>query len=930
MPNVTYDGQSFLINGRRQWLVGASIQYSLTPPSTWPSLIAAAKQAGFNLIDASVPWNRHEPRPGRFDFAGMNDLRRFVMQCGAAGLKVLLRVGPNIGAAFDGGGLPPWLHDVPRMKIREGNDVFLERVSAFFHKLFEQVSDLQVTTQDGPSGREGGPLLLVQFEHGWHCSNDVQGQKYLRELGRYVRECGITTPLLTANDLWQDVEGAIETWTGCDDLLVNLRQLRAVQSHAPRIATVFDADRIERWGSGNAPPITPTDLVQRLGQVLASGAQPILTGFHAGLYSGFGAGRLSGENGGFATPRIVGGLVDEAGRRTEGYSTVKRLVSFAASFGHVFAELDPDYHPVSIDVSRVLDGDPKSRAQSPGLLVVPLRGSQGSIVFVFSGPNGPRSTTLLLENGMRMPVHLGDQSLGWYVLDVDLQGRGRLDYSNLCPVSLINRSILVMQGPEKSSAYLSIDGTPIEATVPTGMKPMVIEQKGITVVICNQTIIDRAYEHDGSLILGIDGLDAEGHPYSSDNGRAMVVKSAADVKTMATKPLPRSGGRVTLAPWAAVSQAEHAAGTSARYATLEGPATLVSCGASTGYGWYRVTFKSGARKSRLVHVPDSGGRLHIFADGKFLGVFGEGSGARPFPATLPLGGGLVYSVLADNFGNFADGGAQQQKNGLYGHLLDVSPMRSACKRVTKDPVDPFTVKGFIWGRAAGQTSDREQVEWKFKSTRSRPALISIAAAKWSGTFLLNDKPLRHYPGVAGPGHDAFLLNPAENDLVRNGANTLRYAPDPQHPPAGARTKESAVDEMVKALKIYAVDSSASKDASWSFAKWEPPAEPLFNAAARQGVSAREAKGVPCWWRTTFTVREAAPLRLDLTGLSKGQVFVNGLNLARYFTASAEGKKVGPPTAVVIPAAWLRADAENEIVLFDEHGFSTKSVKLGPC
>lgn len=926
MPNVTYDGQSFLINGRRQWLVGASVQYALTPPSTWAGLIAAAKQGGFNLIDTSVPWNRHEPRPGRFDFSGTGDLRRFVTLCGAAGMKVLLRVGPNIGPAYDGGGLPSWLHDMPRMKIREGNDVFLERVSAFYHKLFEQVSDLQVTTQDGPSGRDGGPLLLVQFEHGWHCSNDTQGQKYLRELGRYVRECGITTPLLTANDLWQDVEGAIETWTGSSDLLVNLRQLRAVQSHAPRIATVCDLDRIERWGGPAVPERSADELLSQLAQVLASGAQPIVTAFHSGLYSGFSGGRLSGTNGGFTTPRVFGGLLDESCGRRDIYRAVKRLTTFASSFGHMFAELDPEYHPISVDVGGMVG--PRSEKSAPrGPHVVPLRGSQGSIVFVFGSPEGPRTTTLLLENGMRMPVDLGDQSVGWYVLDVDLLGNGRLDYSNLCPAALINRSILVFHGPEKSSAYLSIDGTPIEATVPSGPKPMVIQLKGMTVVICNQESIDHAYEFNGQLLVGADGIDLQGEPYSAAGGKATVIGPSGESRQVTVKPAAKSSGKVSLGEWSCISLEEHAAGTSARFATLEGPGSLVACGASSGYGWYRIVMRGGSRKSRLIHVPAFGDRLHIFVDGKAMGVFGDGPGAKSFPVSLPTGGGAVFSMLADNFGGFSDGGDQQRPKGLYGPLLSVAPLRAPGRKVVCDPVDPFAVKGFLWGMATGQSSEREQIEWKFSGSKTKPVLVSISGAARSGTFLLNDKPFRHFSGSSGSGHDAFVLNPGENDAVRSGSNTLRFAPDPPHGHAAARPA-SAVDEMNKALKLFTIDPSCAKEWSWSFAKWEPPAEPLFARGSRRPSG--DVKGAPSWWRTTFTAPGGSPVRLTLTGLSKGQVFVNGVNLARYFTATGEGKKVGPPTDVVIPAAWLRSEMENELLIFDEHGFSAKSVKIAKC
>ncbi len=91
MPSVTYNAQSFSIDGRRIWILGASIEYARVLPEAWAQRIAAAKQAGFNTIETSCPWLIHEPRKGRFSFSGAGDVRRFVKLCGAAGLWVILR-----------------------------------------------------------------------------------------------------------------------------------------------------------------------------------------------------------------------------------------------------------------------------------------------------------------------------------------------------------------------------------------------------------------------------------------------------------------------------------------------------------------------------------------------------------------------------------------------------------------------------------------------------------------------------------------------------------------------------------------------------------------------------------------------------------------------------------------------------------------------
>ena len=193
MPSVSYNGQAFLIDGRRLWILGASIQYARIPADEWADRIDAARQAGFNTIETACPWIIHEPRKGRLVFQDQADVARFVELCGKAGMRVILRPGPFVGAGFDGGGLPTWLGDEPGVHPRQAGEPFIERVSRYFRKLFGELVELQAT--------KGGPIILVQVEHGWTCANDPQAEKYLGNVARIIRECGIRVPLINANNL---------------------------------------------------------------------------------------------------------------------------------------------------------------------------------------------------------------------------------------------------------------------------------------------------------------------------------------------------------------------------------------------------------------------------------------------------------------------------------------------------------------------------------------------------------------------------------------------------------------------------------------------------------------------------------------------------------------------------------------------------------
>lgn len=932
MPSVSYDGQSFLINGQRIWLCGASVPYAFIPPEEWERTLARVAEAGFNLVETAVPWMLHEPRQGSFLFEGQLDLARFVTLCGEHGLRVLLRAGPYVGGRIDGGGLPAWLGEMEGMAVRQGKESFLERVGALFQALFAQVADLQATRPSNlPAlGARGGPLLLVQVEHGWHCANDDEGRRYLHELVRYVRECGITVPLLSANDLWQDVEGTIETWTGSTDLLVNLRQLRDVQSHAPRLVSCFDPAAHEVWGEpGPATPSISETLI-RLGQVFAAGAQAIVSPFHPGTHFGFSAGRLAGGPGRFATTRAaVGAPLDEAGTPGPLFAPLKRLVSFATSFGHVFAELDPDYHPITVDIETMIHGahDPRDRysAGQPTISVVPLRGPQGRLVFVFSGngaesgTTGPRDTTLLLENGIRLPVHLGDQPLGWFALDVDLLGRGHLDYANLCPFAFVNRSILVFQGPAGAMGYLSINGGPLEAQVPDrGDEPMVIVHKDITVVLCNQRQIDATI-HDGSVVyVGAEGLDPSGEPRLA-KGFRRIHRVSADGTVEVVKAAPASAkpAEVKLGAWTVAPATQLITGESARFATLDGPMSLVRCGAPTGYGWYRLTLKGRAGR-RLVHLVEGGDRFLCYLNGAFQRVHGVGPDASPLPLEIKSTAAATVVFLADNLGRFAEGNDAGERKGIAGRVVEITPFRGAkASRIDAPPADPFTLRGFILGRAHGQAGGIRQVQWNFAHRRKTHLLVTITGLRQPGTLVLNDQPIAYYAGETGAMSLTIVLDPAVTPSLKSGQNQLRFSPD-----AGFDHLE---EDVAKCLAIHEIVRDLGEDGQWAFARFEAPAATAF----KDPKLLKTKRGCPCWWRASLEVTAPAPLMLELGGMGKGQVYLNDRPLGRYFSSTATGARVGPQTALYVPAAWLTA-GRNDLVIFDEHGMPPKGVTLTPC
>ncbi|KAJ4885554.1 Beta-galactosidase 11 [Raphanus sativus] len=115
---VTYDGTSLIINGKRELLYSGSIHYPRSTPDMWPKIIKRAKQGGLNTIQTYVFWNVHEPVQGKFNFSGRADLVKFIKLVEKNGMYVTLRPGPFIQAEWNHGGLPYWLREIVDVKCQ--------------------------------------------------------------------------------------------------------------------------------------------------------------------------------------------------------------------------------------------------------------------------------------------------------------------------------------------------------------------------------------------------------------------------------------------------------------------------------------------------------------------------------------------------------------------------------------------------------------------------------------------------------------------------------------------------------------------------------------------------------------------------------------------------------------------------------------------
>ncbi|CAK7356865.1 unnamed protein product [Dovyalis caffra] len=170
ISNVTAKTRLFKIDDDKFWkdgepfrIIGGDLHYFRVLPQYWEDRLVRAKAMGLNTIQTYVPWNLHEPQPGKLVFEGIADLLSFLQLCHKLDLLVMLRPGPYICGEWDLGGFPAWLLAIkPALKLRSSDPAYLQLVDNWWGILLPKVAPFLYNN--------GGPIIMVQSVN---VENDV-------------------------------------------------------------------------------------------------------------------------------------------------------------------------------------------------------------------------------------------------------------------------------------------------------------------------------------------------------------------------------------------------------------------------------------------------------------------------------------------------------------------------------------------------------------------------------------------------------------------------------------------------------------------------------------------------------------------------------------------------------------------------------------
>ncbi|WP_199831764.1 glycoside hydrolase family 35 protein [Streptomyces sp. ERV7] len=326
MADFTVGEKDFLLDGRPVRLLSGALHYFRVHESQWGHRLAMLRAMGLNCVETYVPWNLHEPAPGRHrDVAALG---RFLDAAGAAGLWAIVRPGPYICAEWENGGLPHWLTGALGTRVRTRDAEYLGHVERWFRALLPQVVARQID--------RGGPVVMVQVEneYGSYGSDRV----YLRALADLLGELGVSVPLFTSDGPEDHmlsggcVPGVLATANFGSNAREGFEALRRHRPEGPLMCMEFWCGWFEHWG---AEPVArdADEAAGVLHEILECGASVNLYMAHGGTsFAGWsGANRDGEEHLGVLRPDVTSydydAPIDEYGRPTPKFWAFREVLA---------------------------------------------------------------------------------------------------------------------------------------------------------------------------------------------------------------------------------------------------------------------------------------------------------------------------------------------------------------------------------------------------------------------------------------------------------------------------------------------------------------------------------------------------------------------------------------------------------------------------
>ncbi len=574
MPALTYDRRSFMLDGKRLWLVSGTVQYFRIPPAQWQDRLTKAVRGGLNCIETYIPWNFHEPTEGNWQFSGDHDVVEFIKQAGDMGLYVIVRPGPYICSEWDFGGLPGWLSAKANIQYRNNSAVYTHYYEKYLRQVLARIVPLQVT--------QGGNIILIQNENEYFMTTQPDRQEYLDFITQVYRRAGVDVPIITCNILSQplvnDTIECINTWSHGISMA---RKLKVLQPEVPLLATEFWSGWFDTWGAEHSQR-DPRHVARRALELLGAGAQINYYTFTGGTNFAFWGGRTVGSDHHFITTSYdFAAPVSEGGGLTRAYYLLRLVNVMAQHMSGVLAQAEPVPAAVSLEHTATLT----------------RRGAGGRVTVVTNnGDDAIEFAAVMLDDGRELKVDLRHFGAAAVFSDVPLSEKHVMDYSSLMPLGVFGE-LLVLHGMPGQQGAVSINGQEISLQAPKDEVPLRVEHQGLNIIVMTSGAAERCWQIDGRLIVGPSfigetmdelALDGAAKRWYTVDSQGLVASQKPTPHAARPPKMPTLG---TFKRAAVCQEAVSADG----FVNINRPRPLSNLGVDRGYGWYRVAIDSPRR-----------------------------------------------------------------------------------------------------------------------------------------------------------------------------------------------------------------------------------------------------------------------------------------------------------------------------------------------
>lgn len=928
---ITYDSKSFLVDNKRIWIVDGEIHYFRFPRSEWRQVLLRAKRAGLNTISTYVPWNFHELKEGIVDFDGDKDLASFIDLIGEMGMYAMLRPGPYICSEWDGGGIPAWLCAKPVRRFREDDPVYMAAVESWFDKLIPIISERQIT--------KGGPIITVQNENEYPGGWDESMRRYIEKIKDIFKKHGIEVPILACNaHRGSETEVQINFSLEEKDQLIDptmiltynhhlefepVYHLKSRQPDAPLLITEFWSGQPVYWG--NHIDYWPHHLLQARAvyEYTSAATQVCYYMFEGGTNFGF----WGGNN--IATSYASSYPVGEGGKLTEKYYALRPANLFTSQFGEYLADSVERADKAGIQCSECVR-------------LVVRECSKGMMAFIT--PKDKRKEIVLsLPDGKSIKVFLGDVAAAVIPVNLKLFENVTVDYSNLTLLARNEaKKAIILYGRAGTEGVVSLNGKEMIIPVCSGQVSY-RETDGISIIVADEEMARRCWIVEDDVIFGPDFVAEE------DNSNSLEIKvsdATPEIVYLDEHGCPvykhynyeiKEFKPSVLDSWKQIICDEIKSDQVNGWLPLDKPYSHENLGVVQGYVWYRAELEcteEGIHKLLLTNTPN---RVSVFVNGKFSGTSGERRSVRmrdeySHPAdwmfeelTVRLKKGRNYFVfLSEDIGHNYDVPVPVGIQGpvfLESRIIDIEQIRE----ITPLPVSKDALN-FLYSRIYRELNPLPAVEFEISLKDDEQAFITIHGP---------------HTWVTVNGKDVLPLSYPESPYTMfHGIKRLITWQLPEKASGRKNTVRvqyvGCVPDSVKEnMTVYIVPKSGELS-NWQWKLWEQAVDFTSSDTVKGNEEVKDSavlllpaggnvarKGrllTPSYFETHFTLPEGEqPVYLKVGEMNKGQIFLNGHNIGRFWRSGRTQE------LYYLPRSWMKET--NQLVIFEELGLYPQDTSL---